>query len=162
MTYDAQLNIAGTAIDLDLSALATAATYLPSASYKDMGAGLDEWGDAAINNAGLNGGRLYLFLKVGENCTAAAGTNGRLAFALQHSPSTTAASFADTIAAMDATALTTGATTATAGKAGYTLFKQPLPLNLKRYLRLRFTVSGSVFTAGKVNAYIGWGNERDV
>ena len=98
-----------------------------------------------------DGTPIYMHVRMGA--TAAATTSGlahgTLAFYLQESASTTAASFANCITLKSATA------TSTSYAAGYKVYDGALPARTyKRYLRLATAIATSELVAGTCDAFL--------
>ncbi|MEE9515870.1 MAG: hypothetical protein V3V52_02125 [Candidatus Adiutricales bacterium] len=118
-----------------------------STNLIDTTIGEDVWGASRAKNPG-EGGDIWLHARV------------TTAFA-SDSPAT--ASFQVDVYEGDAATPNTGFTATTHSVSGlkvasltegYSVFRVPLAVEVKRYLKLLFTVSGAAFTAGKITAWL--------
>lgn len=126
-------------------AVTTATTA--STNVIDTGVGSNWFGSAVPADYG-EGGDLWLNILC-TTTTASAGAS-TVTFALQDSADN--ASFADT-------AVKTGAIGKATLVAGYTVLRVPLPPDLRRYIRVAYTVATADLTAGKFSAFITKGSE---
>lgn len=112
----------------------------------DLGAGYDEWKAAEIADYGEAHRQMWLHVRV--NTLFATSASGTLAVALHDSADNS--SFAAV-----APAVGTAATAAASLTAGLMLIRMPLPTNLRRYVKLVYTIGTGAMTAGKIDAWIG-------
>jgi hypothetical protein len=116
-----------------------------STNVIDLNAGVDGLGSAKQSNPGESG-KIWLFVRVTTLFTSAGAAT--LATKLQDS--------ADNVTFAD-TELETGAIALATLVAGYSIFRVAIPAELRRYLKLVYTVAGADFTAGAVDAWLGHG-----
>lgn len=119
-----------------------------STNHIDLGAGKDHKGNALIPGAGRTG---KMFLNITVDVTTTSGGATTADFALQDSADDT--SFAATPIIISAVAKATLV-------AGYRVMRMPLPPNLRRYVKVVYTVNVADFTAGKFSASLDWGAEQ--
>lgn len=129
----------------DAQAETTAAAH-DSDNVLNMGAGKNEWGTATIADYGEANKQLWLHVYV--NTTFTSGGSATLTVALQDSADNS------TFAAVSP-AITTGAVAVASLAAGYELIRMPLPPNLRRYVKLVYTIGTAAMTAGKLDAWVG-------
>lgn len=121
--------------------------------------GADAWGTALIQDPGESG---RLWLTVSVNTVFTNGATGTLAIAVQGAPSSATGSFATIMTLLAATTLCTPSAVAP-NVAGTRLIRMPLPADpvaTYDHFRLLYTIAGSAFTAGNVDAYITLGPTR--
>lgn len=128
--------------DLVLSNAQAVTATADSTNTLDLGALVDDRG-TALTNFGSKDGKISL--QVGIGTTFAGGTS--IAFKLQDSADDS--TFADTELETDAIVTATLV-------AGYEAINVPLPQNLRRYIKMVYTVVGTM-TAGKINAHLVMG-----
>lgn len=124
----------------------TLATVSTIASTNDvrLGAGTDFFGTAVADDPAKSG-RLWLNVVVDTTFVSAGAATLLVAF--QDSLSTTAASFA--------TVWTSETWAEALLVAGARLVQMQLPGTLREYVRLNYTLGGSLCTAGAINAWVG-------
>lgn len=129
----------------DGQAETTAAAH-DSDNVIDLGAGYDEWGSAEIADYGQGTKDLYINCKVTTAFTS--GGSATLTVAVQDSADNS--SFAAV-----SPAITTGAVAVASLTEGYELLRVKLPQDLRRYVKLVYTIGTTTMTAGAVDAWIG-------
>lgn len=116
-----------------------------STNVIDLNAGTDGLGSAKQSNPGESG-KIWLFVRVTTLFTS--GGAGTLAVKLQDS--------ADNVTFAD-TEIETGAIALATLVAGYSIIRVAIPAELRRYLKLVYTVATADMTAGAVDAWLGHG-----
>ena len=119
-----------------------------STNIIDLGAGTDHKGNALIPGAGKTG-KMFLNITVDVTTTSAGATTAD--FELQDSADNS--SWAATPIKISAVAKATLV-------AGYRVMRMPLPPNLRRYVKVIYTVAVANFTAGKFSASLDWNAEQ--
>lgn len=118
-----------------------------STNLIDTTIGEDAWGAARAKNPG-EGGDIWLHAQV----TTAFASDSPATASLQvdvyegdaATPNTGFTATAHSVSGLKAASMTEG----------YSVFRVPLAAEVKRYLKLLFTVSGAAFTAGKITAWL--------
>jgi hypothetical protein len=113
----------------------------------DLGAGTDELGNAEANELGLSG-KLWLHIKVRDALTS----GGSATVAIDFQDSADDSTYASTGISLAATAYDDAIFTA-----GNAVISQPLPAELRRYVKVVYTIGTAVLTAGSFDAWIGHG-----
>jgi hypothetical protein len=129
----------------DAQAETTAAAH-DSDNVIDLGIGTDGWGTAKSADYGEAPHMMWLHAYV--NTTFTSGGSATLTVALQDSADNS--SFAAVTPAV-----TTAAIAVASLAAGYELIRMPLPVGLRRYVKLVYTIGTASMTAGKIDAWIG-------
>lgn len=115
--------------------------------------------DLGVANPNVGRGEpIYVHAKLGTAVTSASKSVGTLALFLQHSPSSTAASFSNLMNLNLA-----GASSMTHSKlttANKLIYSGALPPTCKRYLRIKATNAGTPITAGTLDAWLDIGPDR--
>jgi hypothetical protein len=119
----------------------------------DLGPAKNALGTAINPNTG-RGEPIYLHVRIG---TAVAGNpaTGTVALYLQHATADSPASFSNLVNLNLNGASSMTQNLLTAGKLVYSA---PLPVNCKRYLRVKATLAGATCSAGTVDAWIEGGS----
>lgn len=116
----------------------------------DMGAGYDEWGNAKIADYGEATKAPWLHVRV--NTTFTSGGSATLTAALQDSADNSSFAAASP-------AVSSGSVAVADLSAGTSLIRMPLPPNLRRYVKLVYTIGTAAMTAGKLDAWVGPASE---
>ncbi len=127
----------------DAQAFTSTATHASDDLFSNP-TGKDVFGTSKNMNAG-KGGNMFIHAQVHTAFASISGLTSNLVISLQQSPSTTAGSFSDCLKSSDLKV------------AGLTLGDEwivGLPTGLDKYLRVAYTVSTQVFSAGAIDAWL--------